>query len=66
MIRRFFIREADALGHPLKVSWKVIRGLLLYDPKGNMGQLKSNIQLSCARGYLDQDRKSTRLNSSHR
>ena len=53
MIRRFFIREADALGHPLKVSWKVIRGLLLYDPKGNMGQLKSNIQLSCARGYLD-------------
>lgn len=53
LIRRFFIREADALGYPVRVSWKAMLGLLLYEPKGNVGQLRSDIQLICARGYLE-------------
>lgn len=53
LIRRFFIREADALGCPVQVFWQAILGLLLYEPKGNIGQLRSDIQLICARGYLE-------------
>lgn len=53
LISRFFEREADALGCPIQVFWQSILGLLLYEPKGNIGQLRSDIQLICARGYLE-------------
>ncbi|UZQ82391.1 hypothetical protein OEI98_002234 [Thermoanaerobacter sp. RKWS2] len=38
---------------PIKVSKEVIKALLLYDCPGNIGQLKNDIRLICARAFLE-------------
>lgn len=52
-IDEFFIEEVSNVKVPIKVHRDVIRAFLLYDCKGNIGQLKGDIQLLCARGFLD-------------
>lgn len=53
IIKSFFCREAERVGKPIKVSKDVINFLMLYMPKGNIGQLKTTIELICSRAYLD-------------
>ena len=52
-IETFFLEEVNNVNVPIKVYRDVLRAFLLYDCKGNIGQLKGDIQLLCARGFLD-------------
>ncbi|MDI3481275.1 MAG: hypothetical protein PWQ97_930 [Tepidanaerobacteraceae bacterium] len=52
IIKEFFGKEADRIGVPIKVTQEAMRALLLYDCPGNIGQLRSDIQVACARGFL--------------
>lgn len=53
LIYQFIIIESERINADILVKRDVIMSLLLYDCHGNIGQLKSDIQLICARGYLD-------------
>ncbi|MDU6273351.1 sigma 54-interacting transcriptional regulator, partial [Clostridium sp.] len=53
LICYFFKEESIRIGVKLKVSKEVIKAFILYKCKGNIGQLKSDIQLICARAFLD-------------
>ncbi|HHQ8780230.1 TPA: sigma 54-interacting transcriptional regulator, partial [Clostridioides difficile] len=53
LICYFFKEESIRIGAKLKVSKEVIKAFILYKCKGNIGQLKSDIQLICARAFLD-------------
>jgi transcriptional regulator with AAA-type ATPase domain/transcriptional regulatory protein LevR len=53
LIYYFFQKESERINLPLKVSKEVIKAFILYECGGNVGQLKSDIQLICARGLLD-------------
>lgn len=52
LIRNFTSKEADRIGVKIKVPKSVLKTLLLYDCQGNIGQLRSDIQVTCARGFL--------------
>lgn len=52
IIKEFFSKEADRIGVKIKVTQEALRALLLYDCPGNIGQLRSDIQVACARGFL--------------
>lgn len=49
----FFRSEQKNIGASIRVEKKVLLALLLYKCSGNIGQLKADIQLLCARGFLD-------------
>ncbi|WP_213951043.1 sigma-54-dependent transcriptional regulator [Tepidanaerobacter syntrophicus] len=53
LICRFFQEESLRIKMPLIVASEVIKALMLYECPGNLGQLKSDIQLICARAFLD-------------
>lgn len=53
LICEFFKIEAARVGKDISVSSNTIRQLLLYECPGNVGQLKSDIQLGCANGFLN-------------
>lgn len=53
IINTFFSMEAQRIQTAIKVHNDVIRALLLYECPGNVGQLKSDIQVSCAKGFLN-------------
>lgn len=53
IIASFFNREAIRIKRPIKVSRDVISALLLNPFEGNVGELKSTIELICSRGYLE-------------
>jgi len=53
LIEEFFINEVNNVNVPVKVHKDVIRAFLQYNCTGNIGQLKGDIQLLCARGFLD-------------
>ena len=53
LIRQFFSDQVKCINVPIRVYKDVIKALLLYDCPGNIGQLKSDIQLICARGFLE-------------
>ncbi|KXG74651.1 Transcriptional regulatory protein DagR [Fervidicola ferrireducens] len=52
IIKDFFRKEADRIGAKIKVKQEALRALLMYDCPGNLGQLRSDIQVACARGFL--------------
>ncbi len=52
VILQFFLKEANRTGARIKIQAEVIRSLLLYDCPGNVGQLRSDIQVACARAFL--------------
>ncbi|MDL2220808.1 sigma-54-dependent transcriptional regulator, partial [Eubacteriales bacterium OttesenSCG-928-N14] len=52
-IHTFFAEESLRVGVPIKVSKEIIKAFLLYDCPGNIGQLKSDIQMICATAFLD-------------
>lgn len=52
-IYQLFWEESQRIKVPIKVSNEVIKALLLYDCPGNIGQLKNDIRLICARAFLE-------------
>ncbi|HLZ61686.1 MAG TPA: sigma 54-interacting transcriptional regulator [Ktedonosporobacter sp.] len=53
LVRAFFTTECSSIGTNIHVSPQVLRALLLYDCPGNVGQLRTDVQLTCARAYLE-------------
>lgn len=53
IIKAFFSKEAYRIQTAIKVCNNVLRALLLYECLGNVGQLRSDIQVSCAKGFLN-------------
>lgn len=51
LIERFFMDESQRLGMPVNVSTNSVRALLGYSCPGNVGQLKNDIRIICARAY---------------
>ena len=52
IIKMFFKKEAARINKEIVVSYNALRTLLIYDCVGNIGQLRSDIQVACARGFL--------------
>lgn len=52
-IYNFFREESKRVGLKIKVPKEVIKALMIYNCPGNVGQLKVDIQLICARAFLD-------------
>jgi transcriptional regulator with AAA-type ATPase domain/transcriptional regulatory protein LevR len=53
LIKYFFQREAQCLKVPISISPNSLKAFLLYDCVNNIGQLKNDIRLSCAKAFLD-------------
>lgn len=53
IIKEFFLRESIKINKSIIVESEVMRTLMLYECKGNIGQLVSDIQVSCAKGFLN-------------
>jgi transcriptional regulatory protein LevR/transcriptional regulator with AAA-type ATPase domain len=53
IIKYLLLNEAHRVNKPIKASVEVIKALIGSATYGNIGQLKSNIQLTCAKGFLD-------------
>lgn len=67
LISAFFSTEAGRLQRPVRVSVNSMRALMSYQCPGNIGQLKANIQILCAKAYSDflQKRKDDIVISSY-
>ncbi|MBP2658222.1 MAG: hypothetical protein H6Q69_1254 [Firmicutes bacterium] len=52
LVCEFFKIESRRIGMEIVVSANALRALLLYHCKGNVGQLKSDIQFGCANAFL--------------
>ncbi|AOR24915.2 sigma 54-interacting transcriptional regulator [Clostridium taeniosporum] len=53
LLSEFIVAESLRLGKSIYVSKNAIISFLLYDCPNNIGQLKSDIQLSCAKAFLN-------------
>ncbi len=53
LVRAFFTAECSSIGAHIHVVPQVLRAFLLYDSPGNIGQLRTDVQLTCARAYLE-------------
>lgn len=53
LIMTFFREEAFRLGRDIQISVSAIHAFLAYHCPNNIGQLKTDIQLTCARAYAD-------------
>src|SRR5258708_26212203 len=53
LLRAFFTTECSSIGANIHVEPQVLRALLLYECPGNIGQLRTDVQLTCARAYLE-------------
>ncbi len=53
LIKQFMLEESCRLGKSIKLSVNSLKAFLSYDCEGNIGQLKSDIQLACAKAYAD-------------
>lgn len=53
LIKQFITMEAKRLEKNIYVDKNALISFLLYDCPNNIGQLKSDIQLSCAKAFLD-------------
>lgn len=54
LLRQLLTAEAKRIHRKIQVDEDVVQALLGSVTFGNVGQLKSNIQLVCARGFIDQ------------
>ncbi|MGV8981497.1 sigma 54-interacting transcriptional regulator [Clostridium sp.] len=52
IIKEFYLDESFRIGKTIAIDPEAIRALMLYDCPGNIGQLRSDIQVACARGFL--------------
>ncbi|HEY3992115.1 MAG TPA: sigma 54-interacting transcriptional regulator, partial [Ktedonobacteraceae bacterium] len=53
LLRAFFTTECSSIGTNIQVDPQVLRALLFYECPGNIGQLRTDVQLICARAYLE-------------
>lgn len=53
LLRAFFTTECSSIGSNIQVDPQVLRALLFYECPGNIGQLRTDVQLTCARAYLE-------------
>ncbi len=53
LIHFLISKEAQRVNKAIKISAEAIKALIGSTSYGNVGQLKSNIQLACAKGYLN-------------
>ena len=53
LIKQFMKEESGRLGKSITVSMNSIKAFLSYNCENNIGQLKSDIQLACAKAYAD-------------
>jgi transcriptional regulatory protein LevR/transcriptional regulator with AAA-type ATPase domain len=53
LLNDFIVSESLRLGKSIYVSKNAIISFLLYDCPSNIGQLKSDVQLSCAKAFLN-------------
>ncbi|HEU5230686.1 MAG TPA: sigma 54-interacting transcriptional regulator [Ktedonobacteraceae bacterium] len=53
LVHVFFTSECSSIGTNIHVAPQVLRALLLYECPGNVGQLRTDVQLTCARAYLE-------------
>ncbi|MCB2295305.1 sigma 54-interacting transcriptional regulator [Clostridium algoriphilum] len=52
IINQFLSKEAFRIDRTIIANTDVVRALMLYDCPGNIGQLRSDIQVACARSFL--------------
>lgn len=67
-IEKFFSGESEKIGVPINVESDIIDALLLYECPGNIGQLKSDIQLMCALAFVEFSASGTKeitINKNH-
>lgn len=57
IIKDFFRQESTRMNINIDISYNVMVALLLYETSGNIGQLSSDIQVACAKGFLKNMRK---------
>lgn len=53
LLRAFFTTECSSIGSNIQAASQVLRALLFYECPGNIGQLRADVQLTCARAYLE-------------
>ncbi len=53
LIKGFMLDESSRLKKAIKLSVNSIKAFLSYDCTANVGQLKSDVQLACAKAYAD-------------
>jgi len=53
LINQFLSKEAFRIDKTIVANTDVVRALMLYDCPGNIGQLRSDIQVACARSFLN-------------
>ncbi|ABY91442.1 sigma 54-interacting transcriptional regulator [Thermoanaerobacter sp. X514] len=53
IIHHFFSKESFRINKSIIVKKEAVRALMLYDCPGNIGQLRSDIQVACARSFLN-------------
>ncbi|HEY4387533.1 MAG TPA: sigma 54-interacting transcriptional regulator [Ktedonobacteraceae bacterium] len=53
LLRAFFTTECSTIGTNIHIAPQALRAFLLYECPGNIGQLRTDVQLVCARAYLD-------------
>lgn len=53
IIKEFFLKEMHRLQKKIIVETDSIKALMFYDCPGNIGQIRSDIQVGCARGFLN-------------
>lgn len=53
LVQYLISKEAQRVNKPIKISAEAIKALIGSTSYGNVGQLKSNIQLACAKGFLN-------------
>ena len=52
LIEKLFMAEQNNMDVPIRLHKDALIALLLYDCVGNVGQLKADVQIICARGFL--------------
>ncbi len=53
LIYEFFQVEANRINSKIFLNKKIIKSFILKDYQGNIGQIKSEIQVTCANAYID-------------
>lgn len=53
LIKEFFTRESLRINKEILIPQNIVKSLLIYKCPGNVGQLKSDIQVICARAFLN-------------
>ena len=53
LLRAFFTTECSTIGSNIHVEPQVLHAFLVYDCPGNVGQMRTDVQLTCAHAFLE-------------